>query len=149
MFVGTLAWQKQAFRYQALTELNLSEIHLKNADLFKNSATYQWKDQHHEVLMNGLMYEVLGIKKTTDGYSVYLAKDLKESNWFNIFEDLDLAQKKHMQNLLNLFNLIGFYLPSVNLHLTAPNFFSLAYLQTQVKSILESHLFELIKPPCF
>ncbi len=148
LFVGGLAWQKQTLRTEAYTALKITHITIKGSDIFKNSKNLQWKDQQHEVCLNGIMYEVMGIQKKGNAYTVYLAKDVKESHWLDIFEGLDISQKKEMQNLLHLLNLIGFYLPTAKPAISQQWFTSTHFFQNPHQSIAHHHLHKLIKPPC-
>jgi hypothetical protein len=146
-FISFIHVQKTNFRKELISSADKEIIHveLNRTDLFQNKNGLEWKEKNKELVINGIYYEVIGIKNLKDKAVVSLLADKTENVLFQKYFKLNTAQR-------DLTDVVKLLLGLTYLHATSgielrPCFSETKYISSSSHFFETNYVFKNIKPP--
>lgn len=148
VFTTLMRIQKSEFQRVTLNNGHhgIKKLFVKVGDLYKNSQNVQWEESNTELVLNGVYYEVVTIKKQGEHYLVDLAEDFWENDLYRMFYNMEDAKEELPQDVLADLEM-DFFMPSFQTFQTHTNFIEhhTLYLVKETAG----HSFRDVKPPWF
>lgn len=100
--------QKANFRAYVSQNLNqLEQINISPFQLFSDSKNMEWLDENKEIMINGILYDIISIKNSGKTVSLFVINDTKEKalmeNYSKVVNSKETNSNSSKSNILKSF----------------------------------------------
>jgi hypothetical protein len=120
-FISYIELNKSDFKEQLkLSQKQLTELEFSARDLYIDKAGIEWKENNNEVVINGVFYEIIQIKKTDQKIIVSVIADKKENELFQNYFAFNKNAQSGSLNIIKLLLTLNYVSPSFEILLSNP-----------------------------